>query len=147
MADKFKMAVMGTGSIASQMAEALSGLDEVEAYAVASRSADKAQEFAQKWGFTKCYGSYEAMARDADIDLIYVATPHAMHYENARLCIEHGRNVLVEKAFTVNAGQAEELIALVHESSPCYEIARTSLFILVCSPAVSLSIRLSLISI
>lgn len=115
MADKFRMAVMGTGSIASQMAEAISGLDEVEAYAVASRSADKAQEFAKKWGFTKYYGSYEAMVRDADIDLIYVATPHAMHYENARLCIEHGKNVLVEKAFTVNAGQAEELIALAHE--------------------------------
>lgn len=117
MAEKFKMAIMGTGNIAAQMAEAINGLQEqqIEAYAVASREAEKARQFAGKWNFVKYYGSYEEMAEDGDINLIYIATPHAMHYENARLCIEHGKNVLVEKAFTANAGQAKELIRLAHE--------------------------------
>lgn len=117
MAEKFKMAVMGTGNIASQMAEAINGLKEleIEPYAVASREAEKARQFAEKWNFVKYYGSYEEMAEDADINLVYVATPHAMHYENARLCIEHGKNVLVEKAFTANAKQAKELVRLAHE--------------------------------
>lgn len=117
MAEKFKMAIMGAGNIAAQMAEAINGLKEleIEPYAVASREAEKAQQFAEKWNFVKYYGSYEEMAEDADINLIYIATPHAMHYENAKLCIEHGKNVLVEKAFTANACQAKELIGLAHE--------------------------------
>jgi len=115
MAEKFKVAILGAGNIAAHMAKAINGLDEVEAYAVASRDLKKAQEFATQWSFTKAYGSYEDMAADAEIDLIYVATPHAMHYENARLCIESGRNVLVEKAFTANAKQAEKLITLARE--------------------------------
>lgn len=115
MADKFRMAVMGTGNIASQMAETINGLDEIEAYAVASRDMEKAQQFARKWKFTKYYGSYEEMVKDPNIQMIYIATPHAMHYENAKLCIEHGKNVLVEKAFTANAEQAEELINLARK--------------------------------
>lgn len=115
MADKFKMAILGTGNIAAHMAKAVNGLDEIEAYAVASRDLEKAQKFATEWNFAKAYGSYEEMVSDAEIDLIYVATPHAMHYENAKLCIEHGKNVLVEKAFTANAKQAEKLIVLARE--------------------------------
>ena len=115
MADKFKIAVMGTGNIASQMAEAINGLDEIEAYAVASRNLEKALQFAQKWNFTKYYGSYEEMVEDPNIQMIYIATPHAMHYENAKLCIEHGKNVLVEKAFTANAEQAEKLVDLARK--------------------------------
>lgn len=111
----FKIAIMGTGNIAAQMAEAVNGLDEIEAYAVASREAKRAQLFAENQGFAKYYGSYEEMVKDPDINLIYVATPHAMHYENAKLCIENGKNVLVEKAFTANSQQAKELIELAHQ--------------------------------
>lgn len=115
MTDKFKIAIIGTGGIASVMAEAINGLDGMEAYAVASRDLQKAKQFAEKWNFAKYYGSYEEMVEDPAIQLIYVATPHAMHYENAKLCIEHGKNVLVEKAFTANAKQAKELIEMSHE--------------------------------
>ena len=111
----FKMAILGAGKIATKMATAIHGLEGVEAYAVASRSAEKASQFATEWKFTKSYGSYEEMVKDAEIDLIYIATPHAMHYENAKLCMEHGKNVLVEKAFTANAKQTKELIHLAQE--------------------------------
>lgn len=113
--ESFKMAIMGTGKIAKKMATAINGLNEVEAYAVASRDLERAQQFADEWHFTKCYGSYEEMVKDSEIDLIYIATPHAMHYENAKLCIEHGKNVLIEKAFTANAKQAKELIELAQK--------------------------------
>lgn len=75
----------------------------------------KAQAFANEWGFEKAYGSYEELANDPQVDLIYIATPHAMHYDNARMCIEKGKPVLCEKAFTANARQAEELLSFAHE--------------------------------
>lgn len=110
------MAIMGAGNIARYMATALNGLGEqVCAYGVASRSMDKAEAFAKEWHFQRAYGSYEELAKDPAVDLVYIATPHAMHYENARLCVEHGRAVLVEKAFTANAAQARELIRLAEE--------------------------------
>lgn len=112
---KFKFAILGTGEIAGHMAKAINALNGVEAYAVASRSIERAQEFADEWKFTKAYGSYEELVADGEIDLVYVATPHAMHYDNARLAVEHGRNVLVEKAFTANADMAKKLIALAEE--------------------------------
>ena len=102
MAKTFKMAIMGAGNIAGQMAAAVNGLKEygIEAYAVASRGLEKAQEFAKTWKFEKAYGSYEELVQDEEIDLIYIATPHAMHYENALLCIEHGRNILAKYAIS-----------------------------------------------
>ena len=113
---QINMAILGAGNIAGQMAAAINGLqDRVCAYAVASRSLDKAQAFAQEWHFQKAYGSYEELAADPEVDLVYIATPHAMHYDNARLCVEHGRAVLVEKAFTANAAQARALIELARE--------------------------------
>ncbi len=115
MANKFKMAIMGAGHIATKMAAAMNGLEDVECYAVASRDLQKAQQFAREWHFSKAYGSYEELVEDPEVDLIYVATPHAMHFENTKLCIEHGKNALVEKAFTANAAQAAILIDLAKE--------------------------------
>lgn len=113
---QINMAILGAGNIARQMAVAVSGLqNQVRAYAVASRSLEKAEAFAREWHFQKAYGSYEELAADPEVDLIYIATPHAMHYDNARLCVEHGKAVLVEKAFTANAAQARELIRLAEE--------------------------------
>lgn len=113
-----KTAIIGTGKIAGHMAAALNGLQgEVPAYAVASRNLEKAREFAREWHFEKAYGSYEELVEDAEVDLVYVATPHAMHYENTKLCLEHGKNVLVEKAFTANRKQAIELVGLAREKS------------------------------
>lgn len=114
-----KLGVLGTGYVATKMAEAINYLETnsmgVEAYAVASRSKGKAELFAKKHHFKKSYGSYEDLVNDPDVDLIYVATPHSEHFENAKLCIENGKPVLVEKAFTSNAKQASILISLAEE--------------------------------
>ena len=113
---QINMAILGAGNIARQMAVAVNGLQsQVRAYAVASRSLEKAEAFAREWHFQKAYGSYEELAADPEVDLIYIATPHAMHYDNARLCAEHGKAVLVEKAFTANAAQTRELIRFAEE--------------------------------
>ncbi|HJC58312.1 MAG TPA: Gfo/Idh/MocA family oxidoreductase [Candidatus Eisenbergiella intestinipullorum] len=105
-----KMAILGAGGIASIMAKTISQMEQVECYAVGSRSLEKAQAFAQKFGFQKAYGSYEELVKDEEVELVYIATPHSEHYENARLCIRHKKPVLCEKAFTANAKQAKELL-------------------------------------
>lgn len=110
-----KFAIMATGWIAERMAETVTPLPEVEKYAVASRSLEKAQAFAKQWGFAKAYGSYEELVQDPEVELIYVATPHSHHYECGKLCLENGKPALIEKAFCVNAKQARELIALSKE--------------------------------
>lgn len=111
----YKIGIIGCGGIAKKMAATLGKMKEVQRYAVASRNQEKAQVFANEWGFEKAYGSYEELANDPQVDLIYIATPHAMHYDNARMCIEKGKPVLCEKSFTANARQAEELLSFAHE--------------------------------
>lgn len=110
-----KFAILAAGNIAHSMAQAVSGLKEIEKYAVASRSLERAQAFAEQWDFEKAYGSYEEMLLDPAVELVYVASPHSHHYEHAKLCLEHGKHVLLEKAFTVNARQAEELMQLAEK--------------------------------
>ena len=110
-----KLAILGPGGIARSMAAAAAGLDEVELYAVGSRTYEKAKAFADKWGFEKAYGSYEEMLQDPQVELVYVATPHSHHYQYAKMCLEYGKHVLVEKAFTVNAAQAEEIMGMARK--------------------------------
>lgn len=107
-----KMAIIGAGSIAKKMADTIAGLEDVEAYAIAARDYERADAFAKEHGFTKAYGSYEEMLSDDSVDLVYVATPHSHHYQHVKLCLEHNKNVLCEKAFTATAKQAEELIQI-----------------------------------
>lgn len=75
-----KFSILGPGGIAEKMAETIQKLDGVEAYAVASRSMDRAKAFADKWGFEKAYGSYEELVKDPEVELVYIATPHSHHY-------------------------------------------------------------------
>ncbi len=110
-----RVGIIGAGNIAQSLANAVNGLADVELYAIASRDMKKAEEFAVKFGVTKAYGSYEEMLEDEKVDLVYVATPHSHHYEHAKMCIEHGKAALVEKAFTANAAQARELIELAEQ--------------------------------
>ena len=112
-----KIGILATGWIAQQMAITLQGMTGVEMYAIASRDLQKAKEFAEKWNFTRFFGSYEAMLDDDQIDLVYIATPHSEHYDNARLCLLKGKAVLCEKAFTANARQAEDLLNLSREKN------------------------------
>ena len=88
--------------------------------AASSSSADRAKEFLKKVGApadAKGYGSYKELVADKDVDIVYVATPHSHHYQNAMLCLEAGKNVLCEKALTVNAAQAEKLIEKAKEKN------------------------------
>lgn len=107
-----KMGILGAGNIAKTMARTIHEMPEVTSWAVASRNLEKAQAFADEFGFVNAYGSYEELVSDPEIDLIYVATPHSHHFAHAKLCVEHGKAVLVEKAFTQNALQAKELLTL-----------------------------------
>ena len=115
------IAILGCGVIASIMARTLREMKKRGApiclYAAAARTLDRAQAFCEKEGFEKAYGSYEEMVRDERIDLIYIATPHSHHAEQAKLCLSHGKAILCEKAFTVNARQAREVLALAREKN------------------------------
>ena len=106
---------MGTGKMAGVMAGTVKKMKNVKCYGVASRTEERAQEFANEYGVKVAYTSYEEMLLDSKIDLIYIATPHSEHYANMKLCIENGKNVVCEKAFTANAKQAEEILALAKE--------------------------------
>ena len=105
-----RIGLMGAGNIAGMMAKTVKGMKDVTLYAIASRTQEKAEEFAKKYGVKKAYGSYEAMLEDKKVDLVYIATPHSEHYDNAMLCIRHKKPVLCEKAFTANAAQAKEVL-------------------------------------
>ena len=107
-----KVAILGAGNIAGKMARTLGMMDTAEPYAVAARDLDRARAFAGQYGISKAYGCYEEMAADPEVELVYVATPHSHHYAHARLCLEAGKPVLVEKAFTATAPQARELVEL-----------------------------------
>jgi len=107
--------IMGTGNIAAVMAGTIKKMKNVKCYGIASRSEEKARGFAERYGIKVAYASYEEMVLDSKLDLIYIATPHSEHYANMKLCIENGKNVLCEKAFTANAMQAEEILALAKE--------------------------------
>lgn len=102
--------ILGAGRIAATMAKTLNGMAEAKAYAVASRSFEKAKRFAEENKVEKAYGSYEEMLADEKIDLVYIATPHSHHLEHGKLCISYGKPVLCEKSFTANAAQARELL-------------------------------------
>ena len=115
MSKPVKIGILGAGHIAATLAYTMRQMEEVECYGVASRSLEKAQEFAKKHGFLKAYGSYEEMLADKEVELIYIATPHSHHYTHMKQCITAGKHVLCEKAFTVNAGQAEEVFELAEK--------------------------------
>ena len=103
--------ILATGRIAEHFANDLALVDGSELAAVGSRRLDAAQEFATRFGGARAHGSYEELAADPDIDVIYVATPHSRHLDDVMVCLEAGKNVLCEKALAMNAGDAETMIA------------------------------------
>ena len=109
---KMRWGILSTGKIARKFTEDLVIMDEAEVVAVGSRTEASAQAFAQKHNIPRAYGSYEELVNDPDVDIIYVGTPHAMHADNVRLALNAGKHVLNEKAFTINAQDAQEIIEL-----------------------------------
>lgn len=112
-----KFAILGLGGIAVKMAETVIRMDDIELYAVASRDAEKAKTFAQKYNVKKAYGSYDEMLKDDQIDLVYIALPHSHHCEWSKAAINAGRNVLCEKAFSVSEAEAREMIELAEKKN------------------------------
>ncbi|MCX5057580.1 MULTISPECIES: Gfo/Idh/MocA family protein [unclassified Streptomyces] len=111
-AESVRWGILATGGIAAAFTADLVDLPDAEVVAVASRTEASAKAFAERFGIERAYGDWAALAEDADIDVVYVATPHSAHRAAAGLCLQAGRNVLCEKAFTLNAREAEELVAL-----------------------------------
>lgn len=107
--------ILSTGHIAERFAEALNELPDATLSAVGSRSQESAHAFAEKYGVARAHGSYEALAADPEIDVIYIGTPHAFHLENATRCMRAGKAVLCEKALTINASEAEEMVRIARE--------------------------------
>jgi len=111
----FRWGILATGNIAASMAEALQEVEDAELTAVGSRSQASADAFGDKWNIPHPHSSYEALANDPDIDIIYIATPHNFHYDNMMLCLNAGKHVLCEKPLTLNAKEAAECIALAQQ--------------------------------
>ena len=106
----FKWAILGPGKIAHKFAKGLADVPGAELYAVASRSLPKAEEFAKEFNVPKFYGSYDDLANDTEVDIIYIATPHVFHGEHTLLCLKHKKAVLCEKPFAMNKEQVHEMI-------------------------------------
>ena len=105
-----KFGILGAGFIAAVMADTLcrmaqQGETGAELYAVAARDIGRARA-----NVPKAYGSYEEMLRDPAVEVVYIATPHSLHYRHIKLCADHGKHILCEKPFTVSARQAEDAL-------------------------------------
>jgi len=107
--------ILGTGGIAASFASDLRLSEAGVAVAVGSRSQAAADRFADSYGIANRHDSYESLVADPDVDVIYVATPHPMHRDNAILALRAGKHVLVEKPFTMNAAEAREVVAVARE--------------------------------
>ena len=111
----FRWGILATGHIANSMAQALQSVAEAEIVAVASRSQETADAFGDKWHIPRRYASYEALAADPDVEIIYIATPHPFHFDNMQLCLNAGKHVLCEKPLTLNAHEAKACIGLARQ--------------------------------
>ncbi|MFI5895314.1 Gfo/Idh/MocA family protein [Actinoplanes sp. NPDC051513] len=107
---KVRWGIVGPGGIAAQFAKDLPLVPGAELAAVGSRSAGTAAAFAERYGFARSYGSYAELAADPDVDVVYVATPHAQHLAAALICVEAGKAVLVEKPITLDLASAAQLV-------------------------------------
>lgn len=108
---KLRWGILATGWIADLFVQDLLDND-MEVTAVGSRSIEKAVAFAAKHGIPRSHGSYEALAADPEVDVVYIATPHPFHASAAELCIAEGKHVLVEKSFTLTGAEARRLLEL-----------------------------------
>lgn len=102
--------IIGLGKIAHKFAQDLLTVEDAELYAVASRTQEKANEFSKLYQAEKAYASYDDLAKDKNIDAVYIATPHVFHKENSMLCLKNGIAVLCEKPFAMNKKEVNEMI-------------------------------------
>lgn len=107
---RYKWGILAPGKMSAKFTKGLKILPNAELYAVGSRSLERAQRFAVEHGFKKYYGSYEQLAADPDVDVIYIASPHSSHFEHTMLCLRNGKAVICEKAFGINSREVETMV-------------------------------------
>lgn len=117
MKNKVRWGIISTGHISGKFAEALAILPETELVAVASRNIEMANKFAEKHNVSKAYATYQELADDPDVDAVYIGTPHTFHLENSVMCMRKGKAVLCEKALTINAAEAREMVRVAREEN------------------------------
>ncbi|HBC77246.1 MAG TPA: hypothetical protein DEO60_02700 [Bacteroidales bacterium] len=110
MPKHYKWGIMAPGKMAAKFANGLKVLENADLYAVGSRDIKRAEKFAHDHGFRKAYGSYLELAGDPEVDVIYIASPHSRHHDQAILCLENKKAVICEKAFALNSGEAEGMV-------------------------------------
>jgi len=112
---KIRWGILGCGRIARKFAADLRLVDDAELTAIASRNKETLELFAKDFPCKHLHNSYEALAANDEVDVIYIATPHSHHYEHTMLCLNHNKAVLCEKAFAINSRQAKEMIKTAKE--------------------------------
>lgn len=115
MEKKIRWGILGTGSIARQLTSELKHSQNAVVQAVGSRTLESATNFAKEFTIPDVHGSYEELTKNPEVDIVYIATPHPLHRENALMSLNAGKAVLCEKSFTVNAREAKEIIELARE--------------------------------
>ena len=110
----YRWGIAATGGIAAGFADAMQLVDGGEVVAVASRSPERAREFADRFGIERAYG-YEDLAADPDVDIAYIGTPHPRHASDSLRYLEADKHVLCEKPFALNAPQAREVVRVARE--------------------------------
>jgi predicted dehydrogenase len=111
MKKKYKWGILAPGKMSAKFSRGLQLLDNAELYAVGSRDEGRAKQFADEFGYKKFYGSYEELASDKEVDIIYIASPHSHHLEHTLLCLKNKKAILCEKAFALNSREVEEMIS------------------------------------
>src|SRR6187455_592052 len=112
---KIRWGILGCGRIARKFAADLRLVTDAELTAIASRNKETLEQFAKDFPCRHLHNSYEALAANDEVDVIYIATPHSHHYEHTMLCLNHDKAVLCEKAFAINSRQASEMIKTAKE--------------------------------
>lgn len=113
-----KVGFLGAGNIAHTLAQTFLFLkDKYELYGVASKENKRSEEFKNKYGFKKAYKDYEEMLNDKDIELVYISTTIAEHYKHIKMCLEHNKKVLCEKAFCASYSEAKEVVSLARKKN------------------------------
>jgi len=113
---EYNWGILGCGKIAHKFAEDLMHIPNAVLFAVASRDQQKANDFGKIYNASFCYGSYEEMVSDSNIDIIYIAIPHVFHSEKTILSLKHKKAVLCEKPFAMNTAQVTEMITLAKKN-------------------------------
>lgn len=111
MSKRYKWGILAPGKMSAKFSRGLKLLENAEIYAVGSRDVGRAQQFAAEFGCSRAYGSYEELAADSEVDVIYVASPHSHHFEHVMLCLANNKAVICEKAFALNSREAEAMVA------------------------------------